>query len=65
VAGESLDSLIRRTKILGARLMVEMLRQFRNNEVHGLPNRKEEATYFKFPTRRDVAEFRRRGYRLI
>lgn len=64
-AGENLDSLIRRTKILGAKLMVEMLRQFRNNEVHPLPNPKGEATYFTFPTRLDVAEFRRRGFRLI
>lgn len=63
--GETLDSLIRRTKALGARLMVEMLRQFRSNEVRALPNRKEEATYFTFPTREDVAEFRRRGLRLI
>jgi len=30
-----------------------------------LPNRKEEATYFTFPTREDVAEFRRRGFRLV
>lgn len=63
--GEDLDSLIRRTKILGARFMVEMLRRFRTNEVRALPNPREEATYFTFPTRRDVAEFRRRGFRLI
>jgi methionyl-tRNA formyltransferase len=64
-AGENLDSLIRRTKALGARLMVEMLRQFRSNEVRALPNRKDEATYFTFPTRKDVAEFLRRGFHLI
>jgi methionyl-tRNA formyltransferase len=64
-AGEDLDSLIRRTKVLGARFMVEMLRRFRTNEVRALPNPKEEATYFTFPTRRDVAEFRKRGFRLI
>ena len=64
-AGENLDSLIRRTKVHGARLMVEILRQFRDNEVRALPNRKEEATYFTFPTREDVAEFRRRGFRLV
>lgn len=64
-AGESLDSLIRRTKALGARMMVEMLQQFRNGAVRPAPNRKEEATYFTFPTRKDVVEFRKRGYRLV
>lgn len=63
--GESLDALIRRTKILGARLMLEVVRQFRSDEVRGVPNRREEASYFTFPTRRDVVEFRRRGYRLL
>lgn len=61
---ETLDALIRRTKVHGARMMVDMLRQFKNGEVRVLPNCREEATYFTFPTRADVAEFRRRGYRL-
>jgi methionyl-tRNA formyltransferase len=64
-AEESLDALIRRTKRLGARLMIEMLARFRAGEVPALANRAEEATYFTFPTRRDVEEFRRRGYRLL
>jgi methionyl-tRNA formyltransferase len=62
---ESLDALIRRTKMLGARLMIEVLQKFRTGEVPVIQNRKEDATYFTFPTRRDVAEFRRRGYRLL
>ena len=64
-AGENLDSLIRRTKVLGADYMVDMLRRFKTGEVRPLPNRREDATYFTFPTRRDVDEFRRRGFRLI
>lgn len=64
-AGESLDSLIRRTKMLGARLMLDVLEQFRAGRVEAVANRKEESTYFSFPTRRDVDEFRRRGYRLL
>jgi methionyl-tRNA formyltransferase len=64
-SAESLDALIRRTKKLGAGLMLEVLRQFRNGDLRTIENRKEEATYFTFPTRRDVEEFRRRGYRLL
>lgn len=63
--GESLDTLISRTKKLGARLMVEVLRRFKAGDVPAIQNRKEEATYFSFPTRQDVDEFRRRGYRLL
>jgi len=64
-AGESLHALILRTKRLGARLMLDVLGRFRTGDVPVLENRKEDATYFTFPTRLDVAEFRRRGYRLL
>lgn len=64
-SGETLDALIRRTKRSGARLMIRMLEQFRDGEVHALPNRSEEATYFTFPTRDQVRVFRQRGYRLL
>jgi methionyl-tRNA formyltransferase len=65
VAGESLDALIRRTKRLGAGLLIDVLRCVRNGDVRVIENPREHATYFKFPTRRDAEEFRRRGYRLI
>jgi methionyl-tRNA formyltransferase len=63
--GESLDSLIRRTKRLGAQFMVEALHLIRTGSVTGLPNSKADSTYFSFPKREDVREFRRRGYRLL
>jgi methionyl-tRNA formyltransferase len=64
-AAESLDALIRRTKKLGAGLMIDVLDRFRTGDVRVIQNRREDATYFTFPTRRDVKEFRRRGYRLL
>lgn len=64
-AAESLDSLIRRTKKLGAKLMIDVMRQLSSGDVRVIANRREEATYFGFPTRRDVEEFRRRGYRVL
>lgn len=63
--GETLDSLIARTKRLGAGLMVEALRQIRSGEAQKTKNNKEDATYYRFPTRADVQEFHRRGYRLL
>lgn len=62
---ETLDSVIRRTKRSGAHLMIRMLEQFREDQVRGFPNRSEDATYFTFPTRADVRQFRQRGHRLI
>lgn len=64
-SGESLDSLIRRTKKLGARFMADAIELVRTGKATAIPNRKEDATYFSFPKPDDVREFRRRGYRLL
>lgn len=63
--GESLDSVIRRTKRFGGRLMIEAIKGIKNNTLKPVPNLSSEATYFTFPTKKDVLEFKRRGYRLI
>lgn len=63
--GESLDSLIRRTKIAGAQMMQRVIEDLRAGTAVEIENSRDEATYFTFPTRADVQEFRRRGYRLV
>ena len=63
--GESLDSIIQRTKRFGASVMMEAIAGLKAGSLKPLPNRKQEATYFTFPTPLDVAEFRRRGNRLL
>lgn len=63
--GESLDSLIRKTKQLGAIFMIDAVLSLRKGPIKPLPNRKEEATYYTFPTKEQAKEFRRRGYRLL
>lgn len=65
LAGESLDSLIQRTKRAGAKLMQQAIEALRDGTAGSVENAREEATYFTFPTRADVREFRRRGYRLV
>ena len=62
---ESLDSIIKRTKRFGAGLMIEAINGLKTDSLKPLPNPKEEATYFSFPTKKDVQEFRRKGYKLI
>jgi methionyl-tRNA formyltransferase len=63
--GETLDALIKRTKRLGARLMIKAIEMIRSGEVKYIENRADEGTYFSFPKREDVREFRRRGKRII
>jgi len=63
--GESLDALIKRTKQLGAHLMVEAIEMVRNGRVKLKENRPEEGSYFSFPKREDVRKFRAMGYRLL
>jgi methionyl-tRNA formyltransferase len=63
--GETLDALIVRTKKFGAQLMIEAIAGLKNGSLQPIANSSAEATYFGFPSRRDVSEFRRKGYRLI
>lgn len=62
---ESLDSVIRRTKRKGAPLVLKVLRQLRDGTVVEKENKRDDGSYFSFPTREDVIEFRRRGYKLL
>lgn len=62
---ETLDALIRRTKRLGARVMIRAIGLIKSGEVSYRPNRAEQGSYFTFPSRRDVLEFRRRGRRIL
>lgn len=65
VPGESLDSLIRKTKKFGASVMMEAIDGIRKGNLKPKPNAKENSTYFTFPTKAEVSEFRKRGYRLL
>jgi methionyl-tRNA formyltransferase len=63
--GESLDSIIQRTKTLGGQFMIEAIDGFKRRSLTPLPNPSKDSTYFSFPTKHDVAEFRRRGHRML
>jgi len=63
--GEPLDKLIRRTKRLGAHVMLEAIEMIRNGKVQYRKNNPQEGFYFSFPTREDVRKFRAMGYKLL
>ena len=62
---ESLDSLIKRTKKIGAYYMIEAINMIKSGNVKYLENDPKEASYFSFPTKDDVKEFKRRGKRIL
>jgi methionyl-tRNA formyltransferase len=62
---ETLDSLIRRTKRMGAHYMIEAINMIKSGNVEFMENDTMQGSYFSFPTREDVKEFKRRGKRII
>jgi methionyl-tRNA formyltransferase len=61
----SQSQLIRTTKAIGMEAVAEALAKIRDGDTGTLPNDDAQATYFSFPARSDVAEFRRAGGRFF
>ncbi len=61
---ESLDALIRRTKMLSVEAFLEAISILSGKNLTLLTNDSKFATYNTFPTREDVKKFMQKGYRL-
>ena len=61
IGNMSQRELIKATKAAGMRAIIEAVTKIRNGDTQTLPNDAAESTYFSFPTRDDVREFRRAG----
>jgi methionyl-tRNA formyltransferase len=62
IAGrETQASLMRRCKQIGGDLLAEVIDCFERGEVATIPNPRERATYFSFPSAEQAREFRHRG----
>lgn len=59
------DTLIRKTKAVGARLLVEAIDRLEQGSASTLPNDRSQATYFSFPTREDGLRLRQQGRRFL
>ena len=64
IGADSLEDLIRRTKVIGMDAVWEAVEGIRSGKADLLPNPKAEKSYFSFPTRADVRAFRAAGKRL-
>jgi methionyl-tRNA formyltransferase len=62
---DSLDRVMTETKREGAKLMIEVLRELRVGKAQPQAVSTEDRSYFSFPPREKVAEFRRLGHRLL
>ena len=65
LAGLSLDQLIKASKQAGMDAIIEAIEKIHYGETALIPNNDDEKTYFGFPTREDVMEFRAAGARFF
>jgi methionyl-tRNA formyltransferase len=59
------EELIQYTKKLGMDAIIEAIEKIQKGSYELIPNSNEESTYFSFPTRDDVIEFKRNGKRFF
>lgn len=62
---DTLDSVIRKSKRIGMDAIIEALEKLRNNNIDFLENNPCEATYYSFPTKKDVKEYLAKGGKLF
>jgi methionyl-tRNA formyltransferase len=58
---DTVETLIGRSKALGAELLTEVLGRIKRGDVATAPNNAAEGTYYSFPSRTDVRALRARG----
>jgi methionyl-tRNA formyltransferase len=64
-SSDSLDRVIKGTKCEGARLLINVLRDLREDRAQTSPLDMKRGSYFSFPKAEDVLKFRKRGHRLL
>jgi methionyl-tRNA formyltransferase len=58
---ETQESLIKKTKKIGMDAIIEAIEKIESNSLDLMPNPDDKMTYFSFPTREDVIEFKKKG----
>lgn len=62
---ECLDALIKKTKKVGAYIMIEAIHQIKEGTIQYIENDGTKSSYYSFPTEKDIKEFRKLGKRLL
>jgi methionyl-tRNA formyltransferase len=63
-AGDTVETLIGRSKALGAELLTDVIGRIARGEVTTAPNAAADGSYYSFPTRDDVRALRAQGRRV-
>lgn len=61
IEGQSQEQLIIQTKKIGMKCIVKAITKIQANDISTIPNDDNQMTYYSFPTKNDVREFRRVG----
>lgn len=65
IKGQSQEQLINQTKKIGMNCIVKAISKIQANDISTIPNDDNQMTYYSFPTKDDVREFRRVGARFF
>jgi methionyl-tRNA formyltransferase len=65
IEGQSQEQLINQTKKIGMNCIVRAISKIQANDISIIPNDDNQMTYYSFPTKDDVREFRRVGARFF
>jgi methionyl-tRNA formyltransferase len=61
---KSMEYYIKKTKLRGAELLIELLVKYISGEPETIPNDKQNATTKKFPDKYQIKEFKKRGFKV-
>lgn len=61
---KSMEYYIKKTKLRGAELLIELLNKYVSGEPETLPNDKKHATFNRFPDKYQIKEFKKRGFKV-
>ena len=62
--GETMESLIHKTKQVGVGLLLKALEDVEKGQVRTIPNDSKKATYYSFPKKTDIRRFREQGLKI-
>ena len=65
ITNQSQEQLIRETKQIGMECIIEAINKIIQGNTETIPNNDDDMTYFSFPTKEDVKEFKRVGARFF
>ena len=57
--------LIKQSKAIGMHAVIKAVAKIRDGDTDTLPNDDDQSTYFRFPSKQDVQEFRQSGGRFF